>query len=455
MATIAPGSSTASWLSVGGTSLSTPQWAGLVAVANALRARSAKAPLGAPHTLLYGQIATAPGVYASAFADITRGSDGTCATCTATVGYDPLTGLGTPNAGSLLSALSGMSATPVAPVVTGANISGTVGTALSFTVAVTAANPVTYTLSGAPAGVAISSAGVVTWPTPVAGSYSVTVTARDSKTGLSGQGVFRVTITAPTPPTIAGTTISGTAGTPLMFNVVVPATNPVTFRMTSAPTGMSISSSGVVSWTSPVAGTYSVTMVAQDTRTGLSGQGVYRVTIAAPTPPAIAKTTISGTAGTALTFTVAVTAANPVTFRLTGAPTGMSISSSGVVSWTSPVAGTYSVTIVAQDTRTGLSGQGVYTVNIVKSGLVITAPAMNGVAGKPLTGTITISDPGVAWIQVSLSSVPAGMTFSISGSTLTATWAKPVLGSYSLKVSAVDSAGRTAQATVPIVVAAK
>ena len=38
---MAPGSAAVNWISVGGTSLSTPQWAGLVAVANALRVQAA------------------------------------------------------------------------------------------------------------------------------------------------------------------------------------------------------------------------------------------------------------------------------------------------------------------------------------------------------------------------------------------------------------------------------
>eukprot|EP01133_Synstelium_polycarpum_P023273 gene23273-27911_t len=101
-AVMAQGSSSASWLSIGGTSLSTPQWAGLIAIANASRALQAKAALGVPHGMLYGQIAAVPGTYASNFADITQGSNGSCSVCTARVGYDPLGGLGTPNAKSLL-----------------------------------------------------------------------------------------------------------------------------------------------------------------------------------------------------------------------------------------------------------------------------------------------------------------------------------------------------------------
>jgi hypothetical protein len=47
------------------------------------------------------------------------------------------------------------------------------------------------------------------------------------------------------------------------------------------------------------------------------------------------------------------------------------------------------------------------------------------------------------------------MGFSVSGTTINYAWASPVVGSYNLKVSVVDSAGLTAQATVPITVTAK
>jgi hypothetical protein len=165
--------------------------------------------------------------------------------------------------------------------------------------------------------------------------------------------------------------------------------------------------------------------------------------------------TIAGKPGTALSFSVAVTAPNPVTYTLSGAPAGMSIGSTGVVAWASPVAGTYSVTVTARDTKTGLSGQGVYSVQITKAGPVITAPAMTGVAGKALTGTISISDPGATALSVSISGIPMGMTFSISGLSLTARWAAPVTGSYSLKIVVVDSAGLSATSTVPITIAAR
>jgi hypothetical protein len=117
--------------------------------------------------------------------------------------------------------------------------------------------------------------------------------------------------------------------------------------------------------------------------------------------------------------------------------------------------GTFSLTVVAKDSKSGLSGQGVFTVKIAAAGPVITARATAGVVGKALSGSISISDPGATSLSVSISGAPLGMGFSSSGLTINYVWNTPVVGSYNLKVSVVDSAGLTAQATVPITVTAK
>jgi subtilase family serine protease len=281
VAVIASGSSTVKWSSVGGTSLATPQWAGLIAVANALRAVNGKTALAAPHAALYTNISTVPGTYASTFADITKGSHGSCSACGGEVGYDQATGLGTPNATALLSTLSGLTV-QTAPVVTSATINGKAGTALSFTASVTASNAVTYTLSGAPSGMSISSAGVVSWATPVAGSYSVTVTAKDSKTGLSGQGVYTVVIAAASStgtntgttasgsgPVIKATSMTGVAGRALSGTITITdnTSKSVMVSISGAPLGMTFQVSGmqiVASWASPQTGSYTLKVVATD-----------------------------------------------------------------------------------------------------------------------------------------------------------------------------------------------
>ena len=84
------------WSVVGGTSAGSPQWAALVAMANQQRAAQGKASLGRAQDSIY----TLP---ASAFRDITAGGNGYAAR----VGYDLVTGRGTPIANLLVAGLAG------------------------------------------------------------------------------------------------------------------------------------------------------------------------------------------------------------------------------------------------------------------------------------------------------------------------------------------------------------
>ncbi|MBR7781668.1 S53 family peptidase [Undibacterium luofuense] len=451
VAVINPGSTTVNWISAGGTSMSTPQWAGIVAMANAVRTASGKAVVGQTHNTLYQTISTNATNYAKGFLDVTTGTHGTCGTCSAKTGFDQLTGLGTPNVTNLLTLLND-GGTVAAPIVNGASISGTTGTPLTFTASVSAVNPVTYSLTGAPAGMTITTAGVVSWSTPVAGTYSVTVKATDTKTGLTGQGVYTVTVTAPPPPTVTAGTVTGMVGQALSYTVAYTAPNPVTFTLTGAPSGMTISSAGVISWTSPVLGTFNVTVTAKDSKTGFTASAVVSVKVSAVPAPVVTGKTVSTLVGATVSETVAVTAYNPVTYKLTGAPTGMSISTAGVISWVPAAAGTYTVTVTATDSKTGLSGSASVVFNVAANGITINAPAITGSVGKALSGSISITDPGAAWVSVSISGVPLGMSFSMTGLTINSYWGSPVAGTYSLKITVTDSAGKTATTTQTITI---
>ena len=97
-------SGAAGWFQVGGTSAGTPQWAALIAIANSTRAAERKTNLSSTNTSVY---AIAKSSMATDFHPVTSGSNGTCgALCTATSGYDFVTGLGTPQAPALISALA-------------------------------------------------------------------------------------------------------------------------------------------------------------------------------------------------------------------------------------------------------------------------------------------------------------------------------------------------------------
>jgi subtilase family serine protease len=88
------------WYDIGGTSLSCPQWAGLVAIADQINGGG----LGLINPALY-KLASDPTAYAADFFDITTGNntaDPAVPGYPATTGWDPITGLGTPNAALLL-----------------------------------------------------------------------------------------------------------------------------------------------------------------------------------------------------------------------------------------------------------------------------------------------------------------------------------------------------------------
>jgi len=88
------------WYDIGGTSLSCPQWAGLVAIADQINGGG----LGLINPALY-RIAADPARYAADYYDVTTGNntaDPSVAGYPATPGWDPITGLGTPNAARLL-----------------------------------------------------------------------------------------------------------------------------------------------------------------------------------------------------------------------------------------------------------------------------------------------------------------------------------------------------------------
>ena len=95
------GDSLSGWYDIGGTSLSCPQWAGLVAIADQLNGGG----LGLINPALY-KIGADSARYKNDFFDVASGNtnqtDSSVAGYAATKGWDAVTGLGTPNAANLV-----------------------------------------------------------------------------------------------------------------------------------------------------------------------------------------------------------------------------------------------------------------------------------------------------------------------------------------------------------------
>jgi subtilase family serine protease len=96
------------WFQVGGTSAGAPQWAAIIAAADQLRGAPLTSASFAASSVVYALSGT------SALYDVTSGSNGSCGSvCQAGIGYDFVTGLGSPRSG-IDAALAGGSIAPTA-----------------------------------------------------------------------------------------------------------------------------------------------------------------------------------------------------------------------------------------------------------------------------------------------------------------------------------------------------
>jgi hypothetical protein len=192
-------------------------------------------------------------------------------------------------------------------------------------------------------------------------------------------------------------------------------------------------------------------------KAGLSGVGTLTIVVPTAVPPSVVSQSVTAPSGTAFSVPIKLSWQGnyqALGWGLSNPQPGMTISGSNVFSWPKPVVGNYSVKITLTDWNTGLVGTGVLTLSIVAPGPTITAVALTGVAAKPLTGSITVSDPTANSVTATISGVPAGMSISTTGATIAISWKSPVTGTYQLAITAVDANGNKASATVPVTITA-
>ncbi len=227
----------------------------------------------------------------------------------------------------------------------------------------------------------MSSGGLLSG-TPAAGTggtYSIVI---DATNGISPDGTQDFTLTVDQAPVITSanstTFVVGSSGSFTVTTAVgtYPATT--TFSETGAlPSGVTLSSGGLLSGT-PAAGTGGTYSIVIDASNGVSPDDTQNFTLTVDQAPVISSannTTFTvGTPGS-FTVTTAVGTYPNATFSETGAlPSGVTLSSSGILSGT-PVAGTGGTYSIVIDATNGISPDGTQDFTLTVDQALRSSPA--------------------------------------------------------------------------------
>ncbi len=268
---------------------------------------------------------------------------------------------------TLTITVAGTTTGPVPAVTSAATASGTVGSAFSYQI--TASNaPTSYAASGLPAGLSVNTAtGVISGTPTAAGTSSATLTASNAN-GTSANFTLTITV-APMPvlaPVVNTATVTGQVGVAITPVQVTASNSPTSFSAPGlAAYGLSISGTGLISGTPTASASGAVVAV---TASNAGGSGSANITLnlaAAAGAPVVSNASMSLTAGIPMAYTVQATN-SPTSFSMTGAPAGLSISNTGVITGTPSGEGNHVITVTA--TNASGSGSGSITLELVNVG---------------------------------------------------------------------------------------
>lgn len=276
--------------------------------------------------------------------------------------------------------------------------------------------PYTYAVTGPlPAGMTLSSSGLLSGTPTESGAFSFSVTATDASGGTGphmGTQIHSLDIYNPNFTLQPATLPQATAGQPYSQTVVAGGgTAPYTYSVIAGalPPGLTFSA-GTISGTPTASGSFFVTILARDSTTGSGSPfavaGYFPLTVVEPTiviAPASLPTANSGS------FYSQTLTANggvaPYAFAISAGslPPGLSLSSSGTLSGMPAASGIFNFSVTATDSSVGVgpfSAIQTYSVTVGAAGRFIVAVRSNvdGTFGftssEPLLNALTVGTTG-------------------------------------------------------------
>ncbi|MFN7996484.1 MAG: putative Ig domain-containing protein [Bryobacteraceae bacterium] len=281
-----------------------------------------------------------------------------------------------------------------------------VGSSYSETLAVTGGTaPYTWSLaagSSLPAGLALSTDGVISGTPSATGSFTFTIQVTD-QSGASANQQFTLVVGASLTVTTSATLPRGVVGTGYSQTLAASGgTPPYSWSLASGstlPAGLALSAAGAISGTPTAAGVFTFTAQVTDQSSAIATQKFTLPVFGIATPSKLTDAVVN----TPYSLTLAAAGGTaPYTWTiLQGAlPGGLTlVGSTGVISGTPPTTGTSTLTIQLTDSNQ-LSVQGTFTLRVLP---------------KP-DGSITgLQSTESAAQQVSGTLVPASYSYDITG----------------------------------------
>jgi hypothetical protein len=214
------------------------------------------------------------------------------------------------------------------------------------------------------------------------------------------------------------------------------------------PTGLSLSSTGIISGT-PLTkpGSYVVGVRVMDVY-GYYTEGTVTITVTG-SPISVSATTVSAQTGVAYSYALQASGGvAPYSWAALGSmPAGLSLSSSGVISGTPTLAGTYYVAVQVTDSA-GATATSTITINVGVA-LAISTTSITATTLIDFTYALKATGGVSPYTWTAIGSLPAGLTMTADGVMSGAVAAE---GTYTFAVQVKDAAGTIVTGNITVTV---
>ncbi|MBQ9389706.1 MAG: putative Ig domain-containing protein, partial [Synergistaceae bacterium] len=315
-----------------------------------------------------------------------------------------------------------------------------------------------------PTGLSLSRSGLISGKPTRAGTYTVplkavtTTASTKSKTKTNVTATSNITVkftinAKPVKPTIRTSSLpNGVVGKSYSQVIQTSGTSPITLTVSGLPNGLTFNSSNAaISGTPTVAGTFNVKITATNITTTLGDAAVTKTVklIIKAQPPVIASpgtlaNGIVGTAYTAVQFNVSSGTA-PIKWTVSGQPSGMKMSSSGVFSGTPTRAGTFNMTVKASNSGGNTSLR--VPIKVVQKPTLSSVKMANATTDKVYSVKFTAQ--GTTPITWKIEGLPDTLSYTLgsNGANATVKGTPKLSDTYTVKITLTNTAGSNSYTT--------